>query len=417
MPNDAVNNAPYSVSELSFALKRTVESNFAHVRVRGELSKVKIHTSGHMYSDLKDADSLINLVCWRSTVGRLAVKPEEGLEVICTGKVSTYPGRSSYQLIVEQMELAGQGALLKMLEERKKKLAAEGLFEQSRKRALPKFPQVIGVVTSATGAVIHDILHRLQDRYPCHVLLWPVPVQGEGAAEKITEAINGFQNIAPRPDILIVARGGGSLEDLMPFNEENVVRAAAASQIPLISAVGHETDVTLIDYAADMRAPTPTGAAEIATPNRMEVMAQLGKQSERLGYVVQNKIRSGLQLLATLQARLGTPQDLLNLKSQKLDQLAERMASYMMRIVDRQQSRVEVLAVKLAPALKRLVEIQQARFTQSARLLETLSYTNVLKRGYAVVKNEAGKLITSAKTSEKRGIIVFSDGEKPVSME
>ena len=267
--NSRVNVPEFSVSELSHRLKRSVEESFAWVRVRGEISGFKRPASGHLYFALKDADAVLDAVCWKGQAARLGVKPEDGLEVICSGKLTTYPGRSKYQMIVERMELAGLGALMAMLEQRKKKLAAEGLFDAERKRALPYLPRVIGVVTSPTGAVIRDILHRLHDRFPTRVLLWPVLVQGEGAADQVARAIAGFNALpadgpVPRPDILIVARGGGSLEDLMAFNEESVVRAAAASRIPLISAVGHETDTTLIDFASDRRAPTPTAAAEMA---------------------------------------------------------------------------------------------------------------------------------------------------------
>jgi len=264
---DNRNNLPeYSVSEISQAVKRTLEGAFERVRVRGEISGFKRAASGHLYFALKDEEAKLDAVCWRLSAGRLAVTPEDGLEVVAIGRVSSYPGRSSYQLVVESLELAGEGALLKLLEERRKKLAAEGLFDAARKRPLPFLPEVIGVITSPTGAVIRDILHRLEDRFPRRVLLWPVLVQGEGAKEQIAAAINGFNAIRPggplpRPDLLIVARGGGSLEDLWAFNEEIVVRAAAASTIPLISAVGHETDTTLIDHAADRRAPTPTAAA------------------------------------------------------------------------------------------------------------------------------------------------------------
>ncbi|HEY8190726.1 MAG TPA: exodeoxyribonuclease VII large subunit, partial [Micavibrio sp.] len=264
-PSPLRTNVPeLSVSELSFALKKSLEDGFSRVRVRGELSGLKIPSSGHLYADLKDAESNLNIICWRSTVARLKVRPEDGMDVVCTGKITTYPKSSRYQLIVDSIELAGEGALLKMLEDRRKKLAAEGLFDPARKKPLPFLPDIIGVVTSPTGAVIRDILHRLEDRFPRHVIVWPVMVQGPGAAEQIAAAIRGFDAmIENRPDIIIVARGGGSLEDLMAFNEEIVVRAAADCSIPLISAVGHETDTTLIDHAADLRAPTPTGAAEM----------------------------------------------------------------------------------------------------------------------------------------------------------
>ena len=277
----------FTVSELSGALRRTVEEAFDHVRVRGEISGFKRHSSGHLYFSLKDSDAVMDAVCWKGQAVRLGLAPEDGMEVIAVGRLTTYPGRSKYQMVVERMELAGQGALLKLLEDRRRKLAAEGLFDQDRKRPLPYLPNVIGIVTSPTGAVIRDILHRLAERFPRHVLLWPVAVQGDGAAAQIAAAIAGFNalpkgGIIPRPDLLIVARGGGSIEDLWAFNEEIVVRAAAASTIPLISAVGHETDTTLIDFASDLRAPTPTAAAEKAVPVRADLVAWIAETGARL---------------------------------------------------------------------------------------------------------------------------------------
>ena len=276
------NSPPLSVSELSGALKRTVESAFGFVRVRGEVSGWKRHASGHCYFTLKDDSACIDAVIWRGQASGLAFQPADGLEVIATGKLTTFAGRSKYQIVVDRLELAGEGALMALLEQRKRALAAEGLFDSARKRPLPFLPRIIGVVTSPTGAVIRDILHRLQDRCPAHVMLWPVPVQGEGAAAKVAAAIRGFAAMEPRPDLLIVARGGGSIEDLWAFNEEEVVRAAADSPIPLISAVGHETDTTLIDFAADRRAPTPTAAAEMAVPVRAELGAMLSEFGQRM---------------------------------------------------------------------------------------------------------------------------------------
>src|SRR5712675_2154287 len=277
----------YTVSELSLALKRSVEENFSHVRVRGEISGFKRHGSGHCYFALKESEAVLDAVCWRQTAIRLPIKPEDGMEVVCTGRLTTYPGRSKYQLVIDSIALAGVGALLKILEDRRQRLAAEGLFAAERKKKLPYLPEVIGIVTSPSGAVLRDILHRLADRFPRQVLVWPVAVQGEGAAVQIAAAIEGFNRLAPtgsvpRPDLIIVARGGGSLEDLMPFNEEIVVRAAAASAIPLISAVGHETDTMLIDFASDRRAPTPSAAAEMAVPVRIDLLAEMAAKGGRL---------------------------------------------------------------------------------------------------------------------------------------
>jgi exodeoxyribonuclease VII large subunit len=287
-PAQLLANAPeYTVSELSSALKRTVEDTYGHVRVRGEISGFRgPHASGHCYFALKDESAKIEAVIWKGVHGRMRFKPQEGLEVIATGRLTTYPGSSKYQIVIEALEPAGIGALMALMEERKKKLAAEGLFDEARKQLLPWLPEVIGVVTSPTGAVIRDILHRLEDRFPRRVLVWPVRVQGEGSAEQIASAIDGFNALPesgqiPRPDLLIVARGGGSLEDLWSFNEENVVRAAANSMIPLISAVGHETDITLIDFVADKRAPTPTAAAEMAVPVRTELFVEVSSLAAR----------------------------------------------------------------------------------------------------------------------------------------
>src|SRR6187551_2815185 len=291
-PDVAPSNVPeFSVSELSFALKRQLEGAFPRVRVRGEISQPSFPRSGHCYFRLKDEDAVLDAVCWKTTLPRLGIKVEEGMEVIATGKITTYAGSSRYQIIIDRLELAGEGALLKLLEDRRKKLAAEGLFASERKRPLPFLPEVIGVVTSPSGAVIRDILHRLSDRFPRRVLVWPVAVQGEKAAGEVAKAIAGFNRLpedgpVPRPQVLIVARGGGSLEDLWAFNEEIVVRAAAASDIPLISAVGHETDTTLIDFASDRRAPTPSAAAEMAVPVRSELAAMLAEFDHRMSACV-----------------------------------------------------------------------------------------------------------------------------------
>jgi exodeoxyribonuclease VII large subunit len=319
-------NAPeYTVSELSSALKRTVEDAYGHVRVRGEISGFRgAHPSGHCYFALKDETAKIEAVIWKSAHYRMRFKPQEGLEVIATGKLTTYPGSSKYQIVIESLEPAGIGALMALLEERKKKLAAEGLFSEARKQLLPWLPEVVGVVTSPTGAVIRDILHRLEDRFPRRVLVWPVKVQGDGSAEQIAAAIRGFNALPeggriPRPDVLIVARGGGSLEDLWSFNEEIVVRAAADSLIPLISAVGHETDITLIDFAADKRAPTPTAAAEMAVPVRSELVAEIGSLARRVFVCWQrgqegrrNELRAAARALPAASQVLAIPRQRLD---------------------------------------------------------------------------------------------------------
>ena len=323
---EALINAPeFTVTELSSALKRTVEDTFGHVRVRGEITGFRgPHSSGHCYFALKDEGAKIEAVIWRSAHVRMRVKPQEGLEVIATGKLTTYPGSSKYQIVIEALEPAGIGALMALVEERKRKLGAEGLFDEARKQLLPWLPEVIGVVTSPTGAVIRDILHRLEDRFPRRVLVWPVKVQGEGSAEQVAAAIRGFNALTvggriPRPDLLIVARGGGSLEDLWSFNEEIVVRAAAASMIPLISAVGHETDITLIDFAADKRAPTPTAAAEMAVPVRSELFGEVMTLARRTVMCWQRGQEGRRGELRAAARALPAASELLAIPRQRLD--------------------------------------------------------------------------------------------------
>ncbi|MBI1208046.1 MAG: exodeoxyribonuclease VII large subunit [Azospirillum sp.] len=372
----------FTVGELARALKRTVEDAYGFVRVRGEISQPKRHSSGHLYLRLKDAEAVIEAVCWRGAAGRLAVRPEEGLEVICSGRLTTYPGRSQYQLIIESMELAGEGALLKMLEERKRRLAAEGLFDAARKRKLPYLPTVIGVITSPTGAVIRDILHRLADRFPRHVLLWPVAVQGEQSAVQVAAAIAGFNRLdaggpVPRPDLLIVARGGGSLEDLMPFNEEIVVRAAATSVIPLISAVGHETDTTLIDLAADLRAPTPTAAAELAVPVRVELVGQVLDFERRQFGAFDRLIAQARTRLEGLGRGLGDPRALIEERSQRLDDRAERLQLAVAALVERSRTRLAPEARALGGALRQAV---QAALNRCDRVAARLSLAPLRRR-------------------------------------
>src|SRR5580698_2459083 len=330
MNEPRLNLPELTVSELSAALKRTIEDAYGFVRVRGELGKVSYHSNGHVYFDLKDDRACISGVVWRSTATRIKLKLEAGLEVVVTGRLTTYAGRSQYQIIVETLEPAGLGALMALLEERKRRLTAEGLFDEARKQLLPYLPAIIGVVTSPTGAVIRDILHRLEDRFPRRVLVWPVRVQGDGSAEQIAAAIRGFNALPlggkiPRPDLLIVARGGGSLEDLWSFNEEIVVRAAAESHIPLISAVGHETDITLIDFAADKRAPTPTAAAEMAVPVRAELFVEVSSYQRRMMLCWQrgqdsrrNELRAAARALPELSELLAIPR-------QRLDHLGSAL--------------------------------------------------------------------------------------------
>lgn len=436
-------NAPaYSVSELAFALKRTLEDAYGFVRLRGEISKVTRHASGHVYLSLKDERSSIDGVIWKAGVRGLGCQPETGLEVIVTGKITTYPARSSYQIVIETMEPAGVGALLAQLERLKEKLRAEGLFDAERKRQLPTSPRVIAVVTSPTGAVIRDILHRVRDRWPCHVLVWPVVVQGAEAATRVADAVRGLNAIPvggalPRPDVIVVARGGGSIEDLWPFNDEALARKVAASAIPVISAVGHETDTTLIDFVSDRRAPTPTAAAEMATP----VLAEL--KSQLLG-LHQRGIRGAERALELRRARLDVaarglpkPEALLAIASQRFDLAAGRLSAGLIRNVDlhdrqlalasarltpallqRPQAvraeRVKVLDQRMQAALARVIERREDRMERTGRLLTSLHPEAPLGRGFALVRRDDGELVRSA-ASLKSGDAVqlkFADGGK-----
>ena len=417
-PRAGSNLPEFTVGDLSRQLKKTIEDAFGLVRVRGEIGSCKLHSSGHMYLSLKDDTAVIDAVCWRGQVGKLAVKPEAGMEVVCTGRLTTYGGQSKYQLIVESMALAGVGALLKMLEERRVRLAAEGLFDPSRKQLLPFLPEVIGVVTSPTGAVIRDILHRLEDRFPRHVLVWPVPVQGEGAAAKIAAAVEGFNALpeggaVPRPDVLIVARGGGSVEDLMPFNEESVVRAVAASLIPVISAVGHETDVTLCDHAADVRAPTPTAAAEMAVPVRADLLAQVLDDGARLEGAALRMMRERKERVTLVARAFGDPLLFLEPLAQRLDERAERLGlawhNFFMRrrgrlaeaklrhprdVVALATQRVQHLAHRMQMAGRERVLQTEKKLERLATMLEALSPRAVLGRGYGLVYGADGTLVT-----------------------
>ncbi len=421
---DATNLTEYSVSELSNALKHTVEGTYGHVRVRGELGRISRPASGHIYLDLKDDRAVLAGVIWKGVAASMRVAPEQGLEVIATGRLTTYPGQSKYQIVIERIEPAGVGALMALLEEWRKKFTAEGLFDDARKQPLPYLPGVIGVVTSPSGAVIRDILHRLSDRFPRRVLVWPVRVQGETSAAEVAAAINGFNALAPdgpipRPDLIIVARGGGSVEDLWGFNEEAVVRAAYASAIPLISAIGHETDWTLLDHAADMRAPTPTAAAEAAVPVRAELLANVEDLAHR-------RRRGMARLLAehksTLRAAArGLPRlaDLLAPPRQRLDIAAARIGQSLALFTAGHRNRLAIVSARLTPRTllelignhQRRVGEQGARLARAMRqrldragrslahqasMLRTLSHKGVLARGFALVRDEAGKMIRSA---------------------
>lgn len=478
----------YTVTELSGSIKRTMEAAFDHVRVRGEISGYRgPHSSGHAYFALKDDRSRLEAVIWKGSFSKLKVRPEEGMEVIATGKITTFPGSSKYQIVIESLEPAGVGALMALLEQRKQKLQAEGLFDRGRKQLVPFMPMVIGVVTSPTGAVIRDILHRISDRFPLHVIVWPVKVQGEGAGVEIANAINGFNAIEPggalsRPDVLIVARGGGSLEDLWCFNDEVVVRAAAASEIPLISAVGHETDWTLIDYAADQRAPTPTGAAEMAVPVKAELEAQLAALGARLSICMsrhmdhsRRELRDLMRALPSLDqllalprrrfdeatARLGRGLELTALNKRRMlerpasrlrpDILSARIAERRQRLgeqmlkaeriiersIDRHQARIaradavlsglpSRLSVETRRSRERLTNIirrgdtalgiflrrERSALMAHDRILQSLSYKNVLKRGYAVIRGEDDRVLSSAAAVKDGAAIAieFADG-------
>jgi exodeoxyribonuclease VII large subunit len=463
------NVVEFTVSELSAALKRTVEDNFGYVRVRGEISGYKgPHGSGHVYFALKDQTAKIDGVIWKGVFGRMRIKPEEGMEVIVTGKLTTYPNRSSYQIIVETLEPAGLGALMALLEERKRKLTAEGLFDEARKQLPPFLPEVIGVVTSPTGAVIRDILHRLADRFPRHVIVWPVKVQGDGSAEQVAAAIRGFNALPEggrirRPDLLIVARGGGSLEDLWSFNEEIVVRAAAESMIPLISAVGHETDVTLIDFAADRRAPTPTAAAEMAVPVRADLIAELMSKARRALACWQRaqdhrrtELRAAVRALPNAEELLAIPRQRLDACAERLpralranaqihhtqfSRIAGRLAPQLLRTnVERRRVRLDACTHRLGTALKTyremqlnrisrardratalgershraaqaLIAMRTVRLERSYQLLRAFSYQSVLERGFALVRHDGHPLRSAAPVQPGMSLdIEFADG-------
>jgi exodeoxyribonuclease VII large subunit len=457
-PADTRSNIPeFAVSEIAGAVRRTLETAFGRVRVRGEITECKRYPSGHIYLSLKDEDAKLESVIWRTTAGRLSVQPENGVEVIATGKITTYADRSKYQLVIDRLEYAGEGALLARIEKLKQRLGAEGLFAEERKRALPRLPTVVGVVTSEAGAVIQDIRTTIARRFPRRVILWPVPVQGQGAAERIAAAIEGFGRLppdgpVPRPDVIIVARGGGSLEDLMAFNEEVVVRAAALCPIPLISAVGHETDTTLIDFASDRRAPTPTAAAELAVPARADLLADLAQTDARLRGAVTRQVRAAETVLLRLERRLpdiparvadlrrrldeageGLPGALDSLLRRKrealaplvpphpraaiaarraaLDLLDARRAAGFARAVQRGRGARPLQAFSAAP-VEALLRQRRAVLEGLAARLEAGSYASVLSRGFALVRDAEGAPLTRAADVAPGGrlSITFADG-------
>jgi len=435
----------FTVSELSGAVKRAIEENFGLVRVKGELGRVTRAASGHMYLDLKDEKAVLSGVMWKGMASRLSINPEQGMEVVATGRMTTFPGQSRYQLIIDSLEPAGVGALMALFEERKKKLAAEGLFSPERKKPIPFLPGVIGVVTSPSGAVIRDILHRLRERFPRHVIVWPTLVQGRGAEEKIAAAIKGFNALSPggnvpRPDVLIVARGGGSLEDLWCFNEEAVARAVAASDIPVISAVGHETDTTLIDYVADKRAPTPTAAAEFAVPVRSDLLSELLNKDRRMVGAATRLMEMRRDALRSAERGLGRPEDVLGAAQQLLDRRSDQLTAALrarsakaanalaqavgglsgrtlMAGVDARLRETKGLGGRLRPSILRDLQAAADRVAHHGRLLESFAYKNVLARGFALVRDEDGKLVRRASGAPAggKGEIEFADGARAIS--
>lgn len=470
------NQPEYTVSEISNAVKGVVENAFGYVRIRGEISGLKVAGTGHHYFSLKDADSVLNAICWKGVANSLLIKPEEGLEVIATGKMTTYKGQSRYQLIVDSIEMAGVGALLKQLEERKKQLAAEGLFNPEHKKSLPFLPRTIGIITSSTGAVIDDMINQFRNRCGVHIMLYPVRVQGDTAKQKISKAIYNFNSLQKKPDVLIVARGGGSLEDLWAFNEEIVVRAVAESAIPVISGVGHEPDVTLIDFVADVRASTPTDAAKRAVPVKAELQQLLHERQGQLMQAMQRLLREKIATTKTIAMALRSPQQIWQDATQNLDNWQERLQQAMQNALQQATQKVnacllrspqeqlvhkkqlvaqhaqtllhsanamlgrkqqQLLKQQLVPPTLALnaaqSQLQQSarmgdmlnqkhatlheQLTHYERLLESYSYRNILQRGFVLVQDKNGKPVLNAKTAEKQQDLTlqFSDDAVKVS--
>lgn len=423
----------FSVSQLSALIKRSIEQNFSDICLKGEVSALKVHSSGHLYFSLKDSEAIINAVCWKWTAIKQKIRLEDGMEIKCIGSVSTYPLQSKYQFVIKEFELAGIGELLKILEERKKKLAAEGYFDLAKKKPIPVLPRIIGVITSPTGAVIQDIRHRISQRFPRPILLWPTLVQGLDACRQIVEAIDGMNNlpIEQRPDVLIVARGGGSFEDLMPFNEEDIVKAVARSEIPIISAVGHETDTTLIDYAADLRAPTPTAAAEFAVPEKIKLQMDVDKTFSNLKINVLNNIERKKLFLSS--AKILNIRGIISEKSQTADYTFEKIGAQLEKIISENKIRFAKLFIP-KPIIKddvknifsnlsirffSKIDSVKNNFVAISSRLESNSYVKILRKGFAFVKGENDKPITSAEEAKKHlsFSLVFSDGDIKVRHE
>ena len=408
----------YSVSEISDSIKGTLENSFGYVKVRGEVSGLSKPASGHIYLNLKDDKAVIKAIIWRSAAARISFVPEDGLEVICSGKLTTgysdrYPGRSDYSIIVDSITPAGEGALMALLEQRKKKLVAEGLFDEQNKKSLPKYPETIGIVTSPTGAVIKDILHRLNERFPCNVILWPVPVQGQDAAQLISDAVDGFNNLSSKdevniPDLIIIARGGGSIEDLWPFNEEIVIRSVFKSNIPIVSAIGHETDTTLIDFVSDLRAPTPTAAAEISTPDKEELLRDISEKNNRLNYSINLYLDNLKDNFISIKDKLPVSLKLfLNNLTSNFQNISQ---SLNFRVLGEQLKSSKVKLISLEESLLKakniLVERLQKELDNKSMLLESLSYKSVLKRGYSVTRS-SNKIIKSKKDLKDKSELII----------
>ena len=393
----------FSVSDASALLKNVVETAFPEIRIRGELSQITLASSGHMYMTIKDTNAAINAIIWRGTP--VAFKLEEGMEVIITGRFTTYPARSNYQIIIQSIEMAGVGAILKMLEERKQKLAKEGLFDTAKKKPLPKFPQTIGVVTSPTGAAFQDIQNRLRERFPVHVLLYPATVQGTTAAAEVAAGIEYF-NRMNNVDVIIVARGGGALEDLLPFSEEIVVRAAAASHIPLISGVGHEPDWMLIDFAADVRAPTPTGAAEMVVPTKISLIQELDNLAHRLSASFTTKLINLKHQIANVNIK--SPKQVLMEQAQRLDDLGKTMGLIINNKMQNARQKLDLVA-RFPIILENRFQTLNQSIVHAEQMLKSLSYKNVLQRGYAIVRDESGTIISRASENKKPSSIEFAD--------